>query len=77
MAAVIPILLVTYLVVALGRFPGLRIDRAGAALIGPSLMVGAGVLSLDEAYRAIDLSNAHVASASRSIFGAISSLAFP
>jgi len=44
-----------YLVVALGRLPGLRIDRAGAAVVGASLMVAFGVLSLDEAYRAIDL----------------------
>jgi Na+/H+ antiporter NhaD/arsenite permease-like protein len=45
----------TYLAVALGRLPGLRIDRAGAALIGASLMVGFGVLPLDAAFRAIDL----------------------
>ena len=54
----IPALLVficTYAVVALGRLPGLRVDRAGAALIGASLMVGSGALSLEEAYRAIDL----------------------
>jgi len=55
MAAAILIFSATYLVVALGRLPGLRIDRAGAAVVGASLMVGFGVLSLDEAYRAIDL----------------------
>src|SRR5579863_10103067 len=55
MIAAILIFLATYLVVALGRLPGLRLDRAGAALVGASLMVGVGVLSLDEAYRAIDL----------------------
>lgn len=49
------IFLCTYAVVALGRLPGLRLDRAGAALIGASLMVGSGALSLEEAYRAIDL----------------------
>src|SRR5579885_1274047 len=49
------VFLCTYAVVALGRLPGLRVDRAGAALIGASLMVGFGVLSLEEAYRAIDL----------------------
>jgi Na+/H+ antiporter NhaD/arsenite permease-like protein len=53
--AAITIFAATYLVVATGRLPGFRIDRAGAALLGGSLMVGAGVLSLDEAYRAIDL----------------------
>lgn len=45
---------VTYLVVAIGRLPGLRLDRAGAALLGASLMVACGYLSLDDAYRAID-----------------------
>ncbi|WP_330084701.1 anion transporter [Methylocystis iwaonis] len=44
----------TYLVIAIGKFPGLRLDRAGAALVGASLMVGLGVLPLEEAYRAVD-----------------------
>ncbi len=55
MIAALVIFIATYAVVALGRLPGFRLDRAGAALIGASLMVGAGVLSLEEAYRAIDL----------------------
>ncbi|HWG80227.1 MAG TPA: SLC13 family permease, partial [Stellaceae bacterium] len=45
----------TYLVIALGRLPGSRLDRTGAALLGASLMVASGAVSLDEAYRAIDL----------------------
>jgi Na+/H+ antiporter NhaD/arsenite permease-like protein len=48
------IFLATYVVVALGKIPVYRIDRAGAALLGGSLMVATGVLSLEEAYRAID-----------------------
>ncbi len=44
----------TYLVLALGRFPGLRIDRPGAAVVGASLMVAAGTLSFDEALRSVD-----------------------
>jgi Na+/H+ antiporter NhaD/arsenite permease-like protein len=44
----------TYAVIALGRLPGARLDRAGAALIGASLMVASGTLSLDAAFRAID-----------------------
>jgi Na+/H+ antiporter NhaD/arsenite permease-like protein len=48
------IFLATYAVVALGKLPGWRIDRAGAALLGAGLTVAAGVLTLDEAYRAID-----------------------
>lgn len=45
----------TYFVVAIGKLPGFQLDRAGAALLGASVMVGAGVLSLDEAYGAVDL----------------------
>jgi Na+/H+ antiporter NhaD/arsenite permease-like protein len=49
------IFLFTYLVIALGRFPGSRLDRTGAALLGASHMVASGTLTLKEAYRAIDL----------------------
>ena len=45
-----------YLALAIGTIPGLRIDRAGVALVGAALMVGAGVLTLEEASRAVDLS---------------------
>jgi len=52
----VPILIfvATYLVLGIGRFPGFRIDRTGAAIIGASLMVAANVLSLDEAWAAIN-----------------------
>jgi Na+/H+ antiporter NhaD/arsenite permease-like protein len=50
----IAIFAATYLVIAIGKLPGYRLDRAGAALLGASLMVGLGVVSLDQAYRAID-----------------------
>lgn len=53
--AAITIFLATYVAIAIGRMPGLRVDRAGAALTGAALMVGFGVLSLEDAYRAIDL----------------------
>jgi len=49
------IFLGTYVVLALGRMPGLRVDRTGAAIIGASLMVATNVLSLEEAYQAIHL----------------------
>jgi Na+/H+ antiporter NhaD/arsenite permease-like protein len=45
----------TYIVIGVGRVPALRLDRTGAALLGASLMVASGSLSMDEAYRAIDL----------------------
>jgi len=53
-AAAIAIFTMTYLVIALGRLPGFRLDRAGAALVGASLMVAAGALPLEEAPKAID-----------------------
>ena len=34
----------TYLALALGRIPGLRIDRAGIALVGAAAMLACGVL---------------------------------
>jgi Citrate transporter len=52
--AAIVIFAATYLVIAIGKLPGYQLDRAGAALLGASRMVGLGVISLDEAYRAID-----------------------
>jgi Zincin-like metallopeptidase len=52
--AAIVIFVATYLVIAIGKLPGYQLDRAGAALVGASFMVGAGVVSLDQAYRAID-----------------------
>jgi Na+/H+ antiporter NhaD/arsenite permease-like protein len=45
----------TYLVMAIGKLPGYRLDRAGAALLGASLMIWTGVLSLEEAFQSIDL----------------------
>jgi Na+/H+ antiporter NhaD/arsenite permease-like protein len=45
----------TYLVMAIGKLPGYQLDRAGAALLGASLMVGLGILTLAEAYAAIDM----------------------
>ena len=53
--AAVTIFAATYLVMAIGKLPGYQLDRAGAALLGASLMIALGVVSLDEAYRAIDL----------------------
>lgn len=44
----------TYLVLAIGRLPGFRVDRTGAAILGASLMVVFGVLTLPEAFQSID-----------------------
>ncbi|WP_347986443.1 anion transporter [Methylomonas sp. AM2-LC] len=45
----------SYLALAFGKIPGLSIDRAGIALVGAGLMVVSGALSLEDAYKAIDL----------------------
>jgi Na+/H+ antiporter NhaD/arsenite permease-like protein len=45
----------SYLALAIGRIPGLSIDRAGIALVGAGLMVASGALSLDDAFKAVDL----------------------
>ena len=50
------IFLGTYFVLAVGSFPGLRLDRTGAAIIGASLMIGFNVLTFEEAVRAVDYS---------------------
>jgi len=52
--AAVAIFVATYTVLAVGKIPVYRIDRAGAALLGASLMVGTGVLSAEEAYAAFN-----------------------
>src|ERR1700747_2980717 len=54
-AAMAVIFALTYAGVALGRIPGLRLDRAGIALSGAALMMATGAITPEEAYRAIDL----------------------
>jgi Na+/H+ antiporter NhaD/arsenite permease-like protein len=53
--AAVVIFVASYLALAIGKIPGLSIDRAGVALVGAGLMVASGVLSLEDAYKAIDL----------------------
>jgi Na+/H+ antiporter NhaD/arsenite permease-like protein len=52
--AAVLIFAATYLVIALGRLPGFRVDRTGAAIIGAALMIAANVLTVSEAYAAIN-----------------------
>jgi Na+/H+ antiporter NhaD/arsenite permease-like protein len=54
-AIAVLIFLATYTVMALGKLPGYHLDRAGAALLGASLMVGTGVVSPEEAFHAVDI----------------------
>ncbi|BBO76320.1 transporter [Desulfosarcina widdelii] len=51
----ITLFLITYVGIALGKVPGLAIDRVGIALLGAIAMVGFGVLSTQDALQAIDL----------------------
>src|SRR2546423_15581717 len=43
-----------YLVLAIGRLPGFRVDRTGAAIIGATMMVAVNALSVQEAVAAIN-----------------------
>ncbi len=54
MLAALLIFLGTYLVLAIGRLPGFRVDRTGSAIIGATLMVAFNVLTLQEATAAIN-----------------------
>jgi Na+/H+ antiporter NhaD/arsenite permease-like protein len=49
------IILLTLAGVAVGRFPGLRMNRATIALVGAVALVLIGALSLEQAYAALDL----------------------
>jgi len=49
------IFVASYVALAIGRVPGLSIDRAGIALVGAALMVASGAMPLEDAYKAIDI----------------------
>jgi Na+/H+ antiporter NhaD/arsenite permease-like protein len=55
MKAATVIFAVTYVVVALGRMPGLRLDRTGAAVIGAAFMVAFHVVSPEQAFHMVDM----------------------
>ncbi|MCF4970219.1 anion transporter [Nostoc sp. CMAA1605] len=52
--AVYGVLGVTYLGLALGYLPGLRMNRATIALVGSAFLIALGVLNVQEAWQAID-----------------------
>ncbi len=49
------VFILVYLGMALGRVPGLALDRTGVALLGLIVLLASGDLPLDEAGRAIDM----------------------
>jgi Na+/H+ antiporter NhaD/arsenite permease-like protein len=51
----LPLILLTLAGVAIGQYPGLRMNRATIALVGATLLVLAGAMTLEQAYAAIDL----------------------
>jgi Na+/H+ antiporter NhaD/arsenite permease-like protein len=53
--AALCIFVASYVALAIGKVPGLSIDRAGVALVGACLMVASGVETLDQAYQAVDM----------------------
>ena len=53
-AAALAIFILTYSVIAIGKFPWLRLDRAGAAFAGAVAMVISGAISENAARDAID-----------------------
>jgi Na+/H+ antiporter NhaD/arsenite permease-like protein len=48
------IFLASYLVFSIGKFPGLKIDRTGAAMVGAVAMIAFRILRADDALRFID-----------------------
>jgi di/tricarboxylate transporter len=53
--ATVAIFVSSYAALAVGRIPGLALDRAGITLVGAALMVACGALPLADAYKAVDL----------------------
>jgi Na+/H+ antiporter NhaD/arsenite permease-like protein len=52
---VLAVFLLVYAAMALGRLPGLALDRAGAALFGAIALVAAGLLTVPQAWSAADV----------------------
>jgi Na+/H+ antiporter NhaD/arsenite permease-like protein len=52
---VVIVFIAVYIGMALGRVPGLKLDRTGVALLGLIVLLASGALSLEEAGAAVDL----------------------
>ena len=51
----VTVFVLVYVGMALGRVPGLAIDRTGVALLGLIVLLASGDLTLDEAGAAVDM----------------------
>lgn len=54
-AAVIIVFMLVYAGMILGGIPGLAIDRTGVALLGAIALLAFGAVSIDDAWRAVDV----------------------
>ncbi|MEA4857347.1 MAG: SLC13 family permease [Solidesulfovibrio sp.] len=54
-AIVVAVFVLVYAAMALGRLPGLALDRAGAAVLGAIVLVVSGLLTVPEAWNAADV----------------------
>ncbi|MBC7907405.1 MAG: anion transporter [Rhodospirillaceae bacterium] len=52
---ILGVFIITYLGMALGRVPGLKLDRTGMALLGVVALLGAGAVDLEQAGTAVDM----------------------
>lgn len=52
---VVAVFIFTYIGMALGRVPGLAVDRTGIALLGITVLIASGTLSFSQAADAVDL----------------------
>ncbi len=52
---VLLVFIFVYVAMALGKLPGLALDRAGAALFGAIVLVATGLLGVSEAWTAVDV----------------------
>ena len=50
---IIIVFVCTYIGMALGRIPGLRVDRSGIAMVAAVVLVASGAIPADEIVRAI------------------------
>lgn len=67
----IVIFLASYVVFALGKFPGLKIDRTGAAIIGAIAMIVFRVVSAHDAIRLVDFGTIVLLFAMMLVIGAL------
>lgn len=51
----LPVIVMTIIGVAIGRYPFLRMNRATIALVGATILIGIGAISLETAYQTLDL----------------------